>query len=258
MNDSAAQKSRGSQLIRNVVPLLKWLLPKFHNRITWVVAGTGLALAASPWWVEVVAVIVADIFHREISIPDHPWIGITLVGIALLYHLAMTCAQSYYPATSKSTASADHDRGIFEIINSIMTENDLTETLDNIDKHQAIFSSQIIMMKDVSRLLSMHDGQFIDIKMQTASSAFQSTLDELLNFIGKSFFTDDEWTINLVENKFRYVLYPEINGKRSPLFVTQKQQQIFSEAEEEMGNRIDDLKEKYDLFRQAVKSTLMS
>lgn len=255
MSDSAVQKSR----VRSFVLLLKWLWPKFHNRITWVIVGTGLALAASPWWAEIVTIIVADISQREISIPDHPWIGITLVAIALLYHLAMTWAQGDHPTTgntSKSTAIA-HDRAIFERQNSMMSENDLTETLDYVDKSQGIFRGQLTMLKEVNHYLSLHDGQFIDTRMQTASIAYQTALDELLNFTGKSFFTDDNWASNSEDDDCRFTLFPAISGKRSPRSITTKQQKIFSEAEEELGSRIDELQDKYSLFRQAAKSTLM-
>lgn len=257
MIDSTAQESRYRRFI---VSLINRLWPKFHNRITWVVVGTGLALAASPWWTEIVTIIVADIFQRDISIPDHPWIGITLVAIALLYNLSMTWAQRYYPATGsedKSTVITEHDRAIFERHNLMMPENDLTETLDYVDKSRGIFRSQLIMLKEVNHYLSLHDGQFIDNKMQAASMTYQTALHELLNFLGKSFFTDDKWASDSEDDDCRFTLFPAISGKRSSQSITPKQRQVFSEAEEELGSRIDDLKEKYNLFRQTAKSTLI-
>jgi hypothetical protein len=70
--------------IERIINLIK---PKFYNKLTWFVVGTGLTIVSKPLWIEILNAILNKKYQLNITDGNDAFIGLSLVIIALIYNL---------------------------------------------------------------------------------------------------------------------------------------------------------------------------
>ncbi len=73
--------------IENIIKIIKFLKPKFYNKLTWVVVIFGISLMASPFWQQILSKILEEKFQITIgSQSDVIW-GYALIFTGLVYNI---------------------------------------------------------------------------------------------------------------------------------------------------------------------------
>lgn len=70
--------------IERIINLIK---PKFYNKLTWFVVGTGLTIVSKPLWIEILNAILNKKYQLNITDAKDAFIGLSLVITALIYNL---------------------------------------------------------------------------------------------------------------------------------------------------------------------------
>jgi len=73
-----------------VLDLITLIRPKFHNKITWVVVLTGLALISTPLLEKIITIIIEKSFSIKLTGENDVALGFLLVVIGLFYHITTT------------------------------------------------------------------------------------------------------------------------------------------------------------------------
>lgn len=104
--------------------IFKLLLPKFYNRITWVVVVTGISLIATPLYQQVLIELAEKFLN--ITLPNQnlvPW-GMALVIVGLCYHyfsLKNIELSKSQLVIEKERQYIEHDQNIFKQADGILS-----------------------------------------------------------------------------------------------------------------------------------------
>jgi hypothetical protein len=89
-------------VFEKIVYLINLLRPKFYNKITWLVVGSGVFLLSTPLWQEILVSFLNINYSMNLNATDNSLIGIFTIALGLLYHLVTTSIFEYTTAIENS------------------------------------------------------------------------------------------------------------------------------------------------------------
>lgn len=241
------------QLAERLIALIR---PKFYNRLTWVVVGAGLLLMSSPWWSDLVNGFASR--YLGVTLPpyeSHLGWGLSLVGLGLVYHLAVHYLSEFLQARRAGetrSAHLEHDRKIFSEFVAALPELQLADIICDLRDQHAYYSSQGRILDAGTRHLRAPSTQYIDSDVQTAARAFGESIADLREWLSLNFFPYGQPS----ENGFRLCLYPDLNEDRSGTFPTPEQSRRYDQFAEQLYSKLREVDSKYAVFRSTAKKAL--
>lgn len=244
---------RHLQLAERLIALIR---PKFYNRLTWVVVGSGLLLMSSPWWSDLVNFFASRYFG--VTLPPYEshldW-GLPLVALGLLYHLAVHYFSEFLSAKHAAetrSAHLEHDRKTFSDLVNAMSELQLAEIVCDLRDQHAYYSSQARIMDMATRHLLAPSTQYIAPEVQATARVFGESLADLREWLSLNFFPYGQAN----GTELRFCLYPELNEDRSGTFPTPEQSRRYFQFAEQLYSKLAEVDSKYAVFRSTAKRVL--
>ena len=236
--------------------ILKLIRPRFYNRLTWIVVGTGVILTATPWWGDLANALAHKYLGISLQAPaEHAVLGVVLVAIGLTYHILahsihelVTSRREY----SQKNAYCDHDRNVFLSLQAIVPEQQLLAILSEIATLHNYWTRYGTMISDMIDFLRAPSTQFIDEEVASAANDLTVQLSQLRNFMSLKFFEH----MSPPEGDMRFCMFPEGNIDRSKGIPSADQLRRYGELSDELERYVRDSEGSYAKFRSTVKRRL--
>lgn len=236
--------------------LIEIFRPKFYNRITWVVVSVGLALMSTSLFEKVIAMFIEKSFNIKITGENDVAWGFSLVAIGLLYHLATTSIFELVSKKEKLTKELkhiEHDQVIFEQANKIMSGDFLSQFLYSLGNDHSYYIEYTWKLERFCQFLAGDENQFLSAELESPTQEFLRSSRKFLGFLAYKFFVFPQ---NQAGENPRLCMVPTLNmdreGDGSP-----EQVRKYDTLTADLESLIDNLREKYRVFRAEIKKTLI-
>jgi len=236
--------------------LLTLIRPRFYNRLTWIVVGAGLLLTTTPWWGDLANALAQR--YLGISLPpttEHTTLGLALVALGLAYHIA---AHSIYELVASRREAAtqgaqgDHDRRVFQQLQTIAPERQLLETLEDIATLHHYWSSYGKLLSGAIDYMRAPSTSFLSKDIASAAEGLALSLAKLRNFMSLNFFEH----MSPPDGDMRFCLFPNGNVDRSGGMPTPEQSRRYDELSSQLETFVTEAEDAYKKFRAEVKRRL--
>jgi hypothetical protein len=249
-------------LFEKVIHIINLFRPKFYNKLTWAVVGTGLFLLVQPLWEVVVLSLVNKYFQVSINLENNEYIGLTLVIFALIYHLATTSIYEHAGAINKKIITDEansvksnsimHDVNLYNKISESFNKVCLNQYLSDVQNDHSYTSS---VKNSISSIIYLVDEVDYDFLNETVNSNFinlAKALNELMLWCACEF---EPYPPRMSVEDQRYCMHPYLNGDRSGDYDSDSGNK-YREYAKELDNKVEVVRDAYKLFRLSVKREL--
>src|ERR1039457_814515 len=141
-------------------------------------------------------------------------------------------------ANTKFKSELEHDRIIFEKLNSIADETTVRDVVGIIGDHQFYDYKPYKKLRDLEHYGIQVENRFLNKSLQDEFLKFHNALDKFTTLVARDFFAVDEE---------RYMLYPELKYSHDA-----DERKIHEDARIESRNASFKVLEAYDSFRKQV------
>jgi len=170
---------------------------------------------------------------------------IILIVLALIYRKKLLV----FLQRDKNT---EHDLKIFQTANIMLTERNLLDFLDQLGADHSYYRNPRIHISRYCNFFEEIGNGYLDQTIEKKNKELLSELNDLLNFIGITFFSCPGIQDT---NDPRYCMYPDLNIDRGGRDDSEASK-IYRSSELELNNHIEKVKDAYNGFRRTIKNKL--
>lgn len=145
-------------------------------------------------------------------------------------------------ANTRLKEESEHDRKIFEKLNSIADETTVRDVISTIGDHQFFDHKPYKKIRDLEHYGIQTENQFLNKLLREEFLTFHNKLDKFTTIVARDFFAVDEE---------RYMLYPELKHSHRD-----EERKIYDDARVECRIASFKVLESYDSFRKQVQQVL--
>jgi hypothetical protein len=235
--------------------ILKFLRPKYYNRITWVVVVAGVSLVST----SLIEIILNEILKRRFDImiisQQDALYGVILVALGLTYNLGIHYIELSRDVINSSyikeerAKNLEHDFQIFRASNLILDESEINSILGRLDGGHEVQWDNIQKIWKYLDYFSLRSNEFLSSDLSALNKVHAEALFNLKEFIKLKFFSSK----NDVKT---YQLHPELNVERTTFGVTAEGEKRYYKLVEELDGLIQQVAESNRAYRRAIKETL--
>lgn len=234
--------------------ILQFLLPKFYNRLTWVIVIAGISLMANSLLWEILNAILKINFQITIINENDPIFGLICILLALIYN-AFINSLEYKKETHKlvdrikdEEESKDHDRLTFQTYDEILPEEKFENFIGRLWGSHETHSDYLVSLDRYVDHARKSSNSFVINELEELKEKFTKDLHELGMFVGLNFFTT-RFNVEISQ------MHPDGNWDRSN-FVTPESDAHYQECTVKLNKLIHDAQESYRTYRRRVKEIL--
>ncbi len=201
--------------LSDILRIIEFVRPKFHNKITWLIVVAGLSLMSAPLWVSLVNHFLSKDFSFTFSNGrDIAW-GFSLCVVALLYNLVSTGIHELLikKLTKDESAKAiEHDLNIYSKLDGIMSEEFLEKIICHLETSDVIYWDDLSAIEILIRTADSAGNAFHTEKLKEKTTSLVDSLSDLKRLVDSDF---DEYPYTQAVTNFRMCLAPQLNCDRA-------------------------------------------
>ena len=249
-------------MFEKLVSLINLLRPKFYNKITWLVVGSGVVLLSTPLWQDILVSFLNINYSMNLNTADNSLLGVFTIALGLFYHLVTTSIFEYTTAienrnktadiTLSKTRELDHDVKVFQEIDVNLRERDLLNYIDTIETDHSFTSSSKSKVYPVYFFAEESKYEFIDPELNQALEKFVIALTEQMQWCSCHFWTHPN---HIKMEDPRYCLHPDLNEERGGR--SDREADIaYTDFSKTLNRLTKETTNTYKAFRKTVKCKL--
>ncbi len=223
--------------------LIRFFIPKFYNKVTWLIVSAGLSLLSKPLWIDILEAILQKELNITIPGVNDQLIGLIVIVIGLIYNVYMG---AFSPSTIKKK---EHDKLIFEKLDSILSESEIKNIWN------VIIGSLMIRLNNNEKINSFIENgdeyRFLNKRIENRKKNLIVALDSLSDLISTDFFSHPNKSINDI-----ICLRPDWDQEKTGVY-NEELDKKFQKLRVELRKRVFKSEEEYKKFRSLVKNNLM-
>jgi hypothetical protein len=249
-------------VFEKIVYLINLLRPKFYNKITWLVVGSGVFLLSTPLWQEILVSFLNINYSMNLNATDNSLIGIFTIALGLLYHLITTSIFEYTTAienrnnTEKiklvKNRELEHDLKVFKDIDLNLKERDLLNYIESIETDHSFTSSSKSKVYPAYFFAEESKYEFIDTELNRALEKFVHALTNQIQWCSCHFWAHPS---HIAMEDPRYCLHPDLNEDRGGRSDSEADI-AYSGFSRTLNQLTEETVETYKAFRKIVKRKL--
>ena len=150
-----------------VINLIK---PKFYNKLTWLIVGTGLATISKPIWIEIVNTILKKNYQINITDGNDTIVGFLLVITGLVYNLITVYFDKFLISkqeTLKQEKWLSKDKLLFEKFLEELPSNGSIEFIKTHSFRNGFYLENLRQILNFQESWDDAEHEFIDKKLET-------------------------------------------------------------------------------------------
>ncbi|MDO6747076.1 hypothetical protein [Gilvimarinus sp. 1_MG-2023] len=239
--------------LSDILRVIKFIRPKFYNKLTWLMVVSGLSLMSAPLWISLVNQFLDKKFSFSFSNgSDIAW-GFSLCVVALLYNLINT---GIHELLIKKLTKEDgvkvieHDLNVYSKLDEFMSEELLERTIAHLETSDAIYWDDFSAIEVFVRTADSASNAFYTEKLKEKTMSLVESLNELKGIVNNDF---DEYPYTQTVTNFRMCLAPQLNCDRAGNW---EDRQAYTALTDRMMVVTGRMNSDYEQWRLAIKSVL--
>ena len=166
--------------IERIINLIK---PKFYNKLTWFVVGTGLTIVSKPLWIEILNAILNKKYQLNITDGNDAFIGLSLVITALIYNLFTVYFDKFLiskQVSLKEEKQINKDKELFNKFLETLPSNDNINFLNNHDFVNPFNIRNMDGLENFVETWSNAETEFMDNKIEDLKKELLVNAEKLI------------------------------------------------------------------------------
>lgn len=239
-----------------ILQAINFLRPKFYNRLTWIVVITGISLIVTPLYQQILIELAEK--YLSINLPDQnlvPW-GFALIVSGLCYHyfsMKNIELNNNKVVLEKERQHIEHDQNIFTHADEMLSGTAIHEFLSWLQDNHSYHHQDYDKLRGFCHFLSLEENYFLTNELQDVTQELLRSSLQLLNFLDVRFFIYPDRPI---DDGTRSAMQPENHPDRSGNYSIENVK-IYDSITAELNSLIEDLRDKYRVFRGTIKEKLI-
>lgn len=238
----------------NLLKILKILKPEFYNKLTWLVAISGIAILTSSITDRLLNAFFELNFDLSLTDGNDSLIGFGLVLAALVYHSFGRWLDWYSQlqyGNNELEKDLQHDKEIFQMTDSLLDERTIKEILNWIATDHSYEKDQISALDNYHFKAAEDGNAYINSDLEKARVHLLTKIGDVRRFVSYNFFVHPSGQDPI----HRFCLYPELNWDRGGA-PSPEQETIYNTKADEMLKHIEEAECAYGEFRVLIKRIL--
>jgi|TARA_Y100001968_G_scaffold200049_1_gene183617 hypothetical protein len=235
--------------------LLALIRPKFYNKLTWFVVAAGVGILTTPFIEIVISAVLGKTFDLEILDGNESFVGLTMIGLALLYNIACQFMEAVEKGRqlSKVTLSEEtHDRERFGKLDGLLDEVTLKQTLDWVDTNEFYTEEQWSCLYEYVHESSQTSSIMLNPEVEENRKTLEGQINSLLSFMAQHFFYRAG---SSRQDDPHHYLYPDLNPDMDGDYEGRGIEK-YHQNSKELHEHINGVRSAYDSYRKMVKRQL--
>lgn len=151
-----------------------------------------------------------------------------------------------------NSRSQEHDKNIFSASNAILSERDLIDFLDELQTDDSYWSSQFRQINRFREFFRESGNQYSINKIRKITKELLFSINQLATFVARHFFV---YPTGQEGPDLRLCMHPQLNvdrdGEGAPDGMAK-----YGKLQGELDEKCEDVRNKYQLYRETIKSRL--
>ncbi len=163
--------------LQPLLELIKPFIPKFHNKLTWLVVISGLGLTSTSILERIINVIFQVNYGITITEKSDGYVGMALVGLGLFYNLLalrFSSTNSSPQLNDKEASIKEHDKKLFTKVDTELSERHLNTLLESLGSDHSYRSSTIRPYYALSHFAEITENKYINKETISKFDAFMA------------------------------------------------------------------------------------
>lgn len=235
--------------------VFRLFFPEFSNKVTWVVVIAGIGLTSTSLVQSIINAILETQFNIRILGAYDSLVGIILIAFGLAHNILLQREKTKIEMNSKSEVNKEaieHDKALFEHLNSILDDEYLMWFFDGIETNHAYYYSKVKALTDFMYEIEKVKTEFVLGSIAPAFNQLKPVARQLEDFLICNF---DVYGPGRCDDSL-LCLHPQWNCDRGGRWDDFEGSKKYDAAVKELFQIIDTYKESYKNYRLAVKKEL--
>lgn len=231
----------------NIIEIIRFLKPKFYNRLTWLVVISGLGILTKPFLLEFLNNLFEANWNFSITGKYDELIGFGLVCVGLVYNVIINRKPDLKLEEEKEKKG--HDKEIFLRLNNLLAEDFLHDMLDTLLGGESISRESTRKINDFLRVSKLQLNQYLISDLEKAKKEFVKDLRHLKDFVNTEFFSHQNPSVDAL------VMRPELNIDRGGAY-SEENEEKHRDLSLELSNRGFTAEKSFKEYRSKIKKKL--
>jgi hypothetical protein len=186
--------------IDKIERIINFIKPKFYNKLTWIIVGTGLAIISKPVWIEILNTVLNKNYQLNITDGDDAFIGLSLVVIALIYNLITVYFDKFL--TSKQVdlekeKQKKKDKELFEIFLKELPSGDNINFFNSHDFVNSFDNRITNRLENFVECWNNAEKEFLDNEIEILKKDFLQNTNQFLEDLSNGSYTIERGKFNM-------------------------------------------------------------